>query len=109
MFKILAIFRRNRGHCLVPENPRPGSLRQWVAQQQAAYRSGNLSAKRIHRLEQIGFAFDVVSRKRGGQEDYEARWEKCLQELIEFKATQGHCEVPFRRPQNPRLTVSITL
>jgi hypothetical protein len=105
MFRMLGIFQRNHGHCLVPKNARLGSLGQWVARQQLAFRNGSLRRERIRRLEHLGFVFEAAAQKRSQQEENEARWEKNFQELLEFKRVHGHFYVPRRGGEHRSLGI----
>lgn len=47
-----------------------------------------LTEERMKVLSSIGFVWDVV------QADNDARWKKRFEELKEYKAIHGHCNVP---------------
>jgi hypothetical protein len=105
MFRMLCIFQRNHGHCLVSYNRRADSLGQWVARQQAKHQRGRLSPERTQRLEQIGFVFEAGAETGLRKAENEARWEKSFAALIEFKRIQGHFHVPRRGAANGTLGV----
>lgn len=67
MFRDLLSFREKFGHCDVPtardESPRLGN---WVASQRHRHKLGNLSAKRIRRLADIGFRWNLYGSNDAG-------------------------------------------
>ncbi len=99
MFSELVKFRSKHGHCNVPrlwsENRR---LALWVGVQRRYYGKGDLKEDRIKRLEEIGFTWYVHT-------DY---WEKKFSELVQFRSKHGHCNVPGRRVENPKLATWVS-
>jgi hypothetical protein len=87
-FAALMEFKAREGHCNVYKNHREGSFRlgQWVGIQRS--NKDRISTERRHRLEEIGFVWDVLSGKRA------SAWEEGVASLKQFKAREGHCEVP---------------
>jgi hypothetical protein len=61
-------------------------LAAWQQQQRTYYRQGKLNALRVRKLESIGFCWSK----------HVDLWEKRFSELIDFKTTNGHCNVPLR-------------
>jgi len=61
--------------------------RKWQPQDGAAG-AERLTEERMQVLSSIGFVWDVV------QADNDARWKKRFEELKEYKAIHGHCNVP---------------
>lgn len=94
MFAALATFRDQYGNCLVPEtyeeNPQ---LAWWVVTQRKAYRSGQLEAERISRLNDLGFFWDPL----------EAQWYEMFQELVRYQAQFGHCLIARDWTGHPKL------
>jgi hypothetical protein len=93
-FSELKVFKKSHGHCNVPDlSPENPQLASWIGIQRASRKKGKLSEERICRLEEIGFVWDAL----------DALWEQRFTELEEFKATYGHCNVPDRWSENPKL------
>jgi hypothetical protein len=87
----LGAFRQNFGHCRVPPKwPGDPGLAKWVAEQRNQFH--RLPLERLEELYCFGFDF--------GAERY---WVARFFELLEFKRTHGHCNVPAKWPQNPPL------
>jgi hypothetical protein len=90
----LAEFRADNGHCNVAASCSwDPELGKWICNQRERYRKGLLSNKRTQRLKELGFQFDR----------HNDRWESRYCELIEFKEAYGHCNVPDKWPENPKL------
>jgi len=64
IFKELLAFRAKRGHCDVPTDSagNPG-LGAWVANQRHRHKTGTLGEERTRRLDEIGFRWNMYSRK----------------------------------------------
>ncbi len=61
MFAALQHFRRESGHCDVPQRwSQNRKLGNWVMVQRSAYKAGRLDAEQIERLRAIGFHFSLV-------------------------------------------------
>ena len=88
MFGLLVAYKDEHGDCNMPQTTvyRGESLGIWVGTQRKAKRKGNLSAKHIRRLENIGFVWDVS----------EAYWEEMFGLLVAYKDEHGDCNVPAR-------------
>lgn len=114
LFELLK-YRFLHGNVMVPFKS-GGDLGKWVAVQRAQYMSlqkaiqakqenneeetrkwtsavheggsERLTEERMKVLSSIGFVWDVV------QADNDARWKKRFEELKEYKAINGHCNVP---------------
>jgi hypothetical protein len=88
------VFKTHEGHCDVsqdyPDNP---SLGQWLSNQRQSKRRGTLSRDRIHRLEALGVVWNTA----------DTAWEHRFQELVEFRAREGHSDVPQDYHANPQL------
>ena len=96
-FLELKAFGSKYGHCNASryhenylENPQ---LVIWVSTQRALYKKGNMMVERVHRLEEIGFVWDVTV----------ANWENWFSELKAYKDKYGDCNVPQSYKENPRL------
>ena len=86
-FAELVSYKEMHGDTLVRGASQLGN---WVSVQRTFYRwlqegkPSYLTNERIERLNQIGFVWDAQ----------EAAWEEKFAELVEFKATHGHTDVP---------------
>jgi superfamily II DNA or RNA helicase len=108
MFHALRKFHGEYGHCRVPgrwsKNPK---LASWVATQRARKLAGQLSAERISRLDEIGFAWRVYGLESAPAPEtlgvHEAGWNQMLSELQAYKDEHHNCKVPAQWPTNPRL------
>jgi predicted helicase len=85
-FAALKVYRLSTGHCLVPARHEQEGfpLGTWVRIQRRF--SDSMSADRRKRLKEIGFVWDVL----------EAEWEEGFAALTKFKASKGHCRVPWQ-------------
>jgi hypothetical protein len=94
MFSLLVQFKNDHGNLNVAQryvdSPRLGS---WCSTQRLARKEGHLDKDRIRRLDELGFAWDVLDEK----------WEQMFASLAEFKKQHGHCNLPMNWPQNPSL------
>ena len=94
-YQELVKYRIEHGNCNVPAkysaNPKLGG---WVSKQRQDYQSGRLSKARITRLEKIGF---------GLRKSVEQDWDRMYQQLVDYKAEHGDCNVPSNHIGNPRL------
>ncbi|MBF0294906.1 MAG: helicase associated domain-containing protein [Magnetococcales bacterium] len=92
--RLLEGFHARFGHCAVPadwpENPR---LASWVVTQRNARLKGHLTREHEAALSALGMIWDPR----------EAVAEEMMQQLITFRATHGHCEVPLDHPDHARL------
>ena len=97
-FHELSVYRRERGHCRVPQhypvNPKLGT---WVHNQRQKYKLGVLTEERKNMLDRLGFKWEV---SRGGERaDYPfdgrfKNWEIMFSEMASFRETHGHCNIP---------------
>ena len=92
MYKTLAAYRRENGHCGVPGREY-FHLRRWINSQRVARRQGNLSKDRVRKLDALDFDWD--GREEG--------WERMFAALVKYKKDHGHCDVPGGWPPNPDL------
>ena len=94
MFRQLEEFHMEYGHCNVPrhyeENPKLG---WWVNNQRQAKADGKLAPERERRLEDVGFVWSLQDEA----------WEEMFWQLEEFRMEHGHCNVPSRYEENPKL------
>ena len=83
-------FQAQHGHCLVNESHEDHDLAKWVKRQRYQYKlkqngcHSTMTDQRIEALEEIGFIWNP----------HRAAWEERFNELLEFKSTHGHCNVP---------------
>jgi hypothetical protein len=96
-FNDLMAFRAKHGNCDVPESSEYISLARWCNVLRVSYRKiknnqkarMKLSAENIHCLNEVGFKW---CRRRGWAESFIVRFH----DLMQYKATHGHCDVPHR-------------
>ena len=94
MFDQLVKFKDKHQHCNVPTKwPRNIRLGRWVSHQRFLKKEKRLRRDRERRLKDIGFLFHVP----------DVVWDNMYNDLLAFKATYGHCNVPDRYPENPTL------
>lgn len=89
----LEAFKSKYGHCSVMiKDINCPSLGNWCSKMRSAYKKiqngeipvHNLSQDRMDRLEKIGFKWEI----------FDPKFERCCQQLEEFKIKFGHCNVP---------------
>lgn len=101
-FEELIEFRAQHGHCNVPNAfPENMALAQWVKRQRYQYKlklekkRSTMSDERVQALEEVGFVWD----------SHRAIWDERFQELVDYKAVNGHCNVPSRYTANRQLAI----
>jgi len=67
------------------------ALYVWCHTQRVRRRKNLLPARKIQKLESIGFRWDAPSTSEA--------WDKQFEELKKFKEQNGHCRIPHRRGQ----------
>mmetsp|Transcript_12747 Transcript_12747/g.16644 ORF Transcript_12747/g.16644 Transcript_12747/m.16644 type:complete len:487 (-) Transcript_12747:65-1525(-) len=90
-FESLCDFRRENGHCFVPNNPANASLYKWVLVQRKRLKNPSIEgmqSERARLLKSIHFVWDVNNYK----------WSKCYMRLKSFREKHGHCAVPASFP-----------
>jgi hypothetical protein len=88
-------FRKEHGHCQVPNKYRPNrALSQWANRVRAERRAGRLPEDKVRRLDALGFAW------AGPPTCWDVVWERHLEELKQFRKENGHLEVPNIYPAN---------
>ena len=90
-FDQLVRYKAKHGDCNVPSGQ--GKLGTWVSKQRAAYKADSLAQDRIERLDSIGFKWAFV------EQSAKVPWETQFNELVEYKANHGDCNVPARQGQ----------
>ncbi len=94
MFAALRIFKKEKGHCIVPNRwPQSPSLGMWLAGQRQRMREGKLDPHRAVRLERLGLVWNPEK----------SDWDEKIAVLAEFKRKYGHCNVPARWKENRAL------
>lgn len=89
-------FKDTHGHCDVPvRNPNNPSLGVWVVRQRSNRKRGKLSGDQEKKLNSAGFIWQAGTAQ--------TPWETRYNQLLEFRAAHGHCDVPVRNPDNPSL------
>jgi len=96
MFFALVEFKKQHGHCNVPqkydEKPKLGL---WANTQRTVKKNGKLSEDRVRRLDELGF---IWAPKK-------AFWEEMFAALQDFTEVHGHCNVGRGYRENPKLPV----
>ena len=95
-FRELLACKVAHGDCNVADKwPEDRKLAIWVGEQRHTRRNGEMSDERIGRLEGIGFFWNWR----------DAQWDQMFKALKDYKAIQGHCNVPQRYSENQGLAV----
>ena len=91
---LLLEFKAREEHCDVPQKheEQGDALGEWLARQRAAYKGGTLDVRRVTALEAVGALSLNVT-------DQAAAWEQRRTLLLEFKAREGHCDVPQKHEE----------
>lgn len=98
----LKLYKQQHGDCLVPNKYYPNpQLGTWVMHQRAQYRKlregkpSPMTEERVKALEAIGFFWSTSNT--------DLDWSLRMEDLKAYKAQHGHCLVPNRYPENPKL------
>ena len=86
-FQAFLAYKAEHGKVLVPDaykTPDGFPLGKWVSRQRAAKKTGKLSLDRQHRLEEVGFEWDVGPQP----------WDESFQAFLAYKAEHGKVRVP---------------
>jgi hypothetical protein len=95
----LEAFKAEHGHCNVPQTyPADRSLAIWVTNCRRLRKQGKLDEQRIRRLDEIGFAWSLRTRRFAARD-----WDAMVAELAEFKDRHGHANVPHGCREAPEL------
>jgi hypothetical protein len=104
-FQQLLEFKTQFGHCLVSQrysaNPKLG---KWVSNQRCNYKlyqdgkPSPMSEERIQEFDSIGFDWGPSKNNWASPV-----WRVRFQQLLEFKAKFGHCNVPSKYSANTKL------
>ena len=98
-FADLLAFKTAHGHCNVPSTYREDpSLAIWVFNCRRQRKLGSLAADRIERLDAIGFAWAVRTRRFVARD-----WDAMMAQLEAFHRDHGHSNVPNAWPRNREL------
>ncbi len=99
MFEALEKFRAEHGHCNVPLNYELNpALGRWVTTQRFRKKIKALSRDRLQKLEDLGFIWSAS----------DMNWEKMFAELAGFRERYGHCRIPSRWLESPRLSTWVS-
>ncbi|MDC0276965.1 Helicase associated domain protein [bacterium] len=84
--KHLTDYRKQHGHCNVPQKYKSNSLGNKVSRARQLYREKNplLTNDKINELDKLGFVWNMSDHS----------WQKFINNLAEFKVKHGHCNVP---------------
>ena len=86
----LRAFRREHGHCNVPQTHANHALAAFVCGMRLKKRKNALSPARVAVLEELGFEW----------EPHATKWERFFARLAQFRQGHGHCRVPSSGPDN---------
>ena len=96
-FQDLMNFKKEHGHCRVPQSKRFKTLGGWVNNLRVMYNRDPENGVRPDRkklLDTAGFVWNAGADRPGN----DARWEEQYKHLVEFKTNFGHCRVPQTGP-----------
>ena len=97
-YQDLLKFKEKHGHCNVPVTYKEtAKLGGFVNSMRTKKASGDLSQQRIELLERVGFQWAIKELANADA------WDSRYAQLVAFKATHGHCKVPYAWPENPLL------
>lgn len=97
-YQDLLEFKEKHGHCNVPVTYKEtAKLGGFVNSMRTKKASGGLSQQRIELLERVGFQWAIKELANADA------WDSRYAQLVAFKATHGHCKVPYAWPENPLL------
>ena len=85
----LTKYEAEHGDCNVPRDHE--SLGFAVIHQRQAYKKGKLSEERVKKLKDLGFSWATRSTPNV------LPWDERLNELMNYKAEHGHCNIPKRQ------------
>jgi hypothetical protein len=90
-YEKLVEFKRNNGHCIVPQRyQEDASLGNWVLTQRQLHSKNKLRLDRKLLLNEIGFVWKAHEVAANGRKTWHQQYEK----LVEFKQKNGNCLVP---------------
>ena len=93
MLEKLKEYKSKTGNCNVPRTDKENrKLARWVKTQRAVYKSGKLEEDRKHKLDNVGFDWEITRKIQ-----YEDMWDASFAELVEFQRKNGHCNIPCRK------------
>jgi len=103
-FQQLCEYNAQFGNCSVPATyPANPKLGLWASKQRRSYRlhqegmPSALTSERLRALDDIGFVGAT------GKTDLASIWSARLQQMREFKVQFGHCLVPMKYSEDPKL------
>ena len=95
-FARLTEFHKLHGHRdMKLAAPADEALHKWTHKQRQARKQDELTADRIHQLDQLGFIWETG----------ELLWERMLAILIVYKSKHGNCDVPRYWQEDPQLAI----
>lgn len=92
----LEAFHKKYGHCYVPNTQK--NLYAWTQAQRSLARKANYPPNRRARLDRIAFDWDSGSEARALESESDQSWRAHVDDLVAFKAAQGHLDVPEDHP-----------
>lgn len=105
-FEQLKLYKQRFGDCCVPtqwkENPQLGA---WVAKHRHLQKAGKLSGEKERLLTELGF---VSAQRPTTTRGVNRAWSEWFDELVQYKATHGDCNVPTRWANNRGLGIWVS-
>jgi hypothetical protein len=102
----LKAYRGTNGHCRVPAQYEPNkALGNWVNKVRTKYtwrgqgKKSSLTDTRISELDSLGIDWRLRTKKKEGLAGDEL-WKKRVEDLIDYRDTNGHCRVPAQYKPN---------
>lgn len=94
-YQELKIYFNEHGNVDVPDqSDKYPKLAKWVSSMRARRKTGKLTNERVELLDALKFSWKL--RDRGD-------WEDNLDAIVAFKEKYGHCNIPLKFPENPKL------
>jgi len=94
-FKELCDFQSKYGHFAIPYSGPYSELSNWIRHQRYLFKRDKLPEERIAAMDRIDFAWTA----------HTARWDRLFEELVRFRAENGHARVPARISELYRWTL----
>ena len=90
-------YKSANGDCNVSsKSSKHPQLGMWVTRQRSRYKKGRISDDRLQRLDDIEFSWAPLDQ-------HEVLWEQRFNELEQFESANGHCNIPGRSSEHPKL------
>ncbi|TRZ69913.1 MAG: hypothetical protein D4S02_01300 [Rhodocyclaceae bacterium] len=94
-YQLLVMYFRAHGNSDIPSQwAGDKQLGKWAAEQRLQRKKNGLTAHKIRLLNAINFTWQ--RRERGS-------WEANLDDIVAFRRQHGHCDIPIRSVEHPKL------